>query len=266
MIKKNLIGILIAGSLLHSSMTAFAAPVTMPDGTVFDPEYYAQAYPDVTAEVGTSLESLYGHYKTYGQYEGRHPIAPVQGAGSPARQATVLGNAVVSPENPYSGRTVTVPASGLTVDGLAYPDHIKAALGNGTVLQYDGHGTIYGGYVAAAASADTVTVSYDLMASADGVSFHRLPASTVYIFYIREAATSKVAGIFTDPENGGFSLSANGGARTFNVNDPRQVWLIDSATGRLLTDSPLPNGDYFITVGPTTSGSPTASNIFTVYR
>jgi len=56
-----------------------AAPVTLPDGTVFDPEFYAQQYPDVAAAVGTSPQALYNHYILFGKAEGRAAYA---GAGT----------------------------------------------------------------------------------------------------------------------------------------------------------------------------------------
>lgn len=43
-----LIGIL-AAAMLQTSMTAFAAPKQMSDGTVFDAAYYASSNPDVKA-------------------------------------------------------------------------------------------------------------------------------------------------------------------------------------------------------------------------
>ena len=56
---------------LASSMTAFAAPEVMPDGGVFDAEYYAQNNPDVVAAFGTDKELLYSHYVNCGKAEGR---------------------------------------------------------------------------------------------------------------------------------------------------------------------------------------------------
>lgn len=56
---------------LGSGMTAYAAPETMPDGTVFDSAYYAEKNPDVAAVVGTDTNALYQHYKSYGAGEGR---------------------------------------------------------------------------------------------------------------------------------------------------------------------------------------------------
>ncbi|MBR4542718.1 MAG: hypothetical protein IKO53_00770 [Lachnospiraceae bacterium] len=50
---------------------AEAAPEIMPDGTVFDGEYYAANNPDVVAAMGTSTAALYAHYQVCGKTEGR---------------------------------------------------------------------------------------------------------------------------------------------------------------------------------------------------
>lgn len=70
-----LIGFLTA-VMLQTSMTAFAAPRRMSDGTVFDAEYYAGSNPDVKAVFGTNEQNLYLHYKMFGKNEGRLPVAP----------------------------------------------------------------------------------------------------------------------------------------------------------------------------------------------
>lgn len=69
--KRKTVTALMAALCVGSSMTAYAAPETMPDGTVFDAEYYTQAYPDVVAELGTDKDALYNHYVTFGRNEGR---------------------------------------------------------------------------------------------------------------------------------------------------------------------------------------------------
>lgn len=74
--KKIVMGLILAGFLLKNTAIAYAAPVPMPDGTLFDAVYYAQAYPDVTAEIGTDADALYNHYITHGRAEGRLPAAP----------------------------------------------------------------------------------------------------------------------------------------------------------------------------------------------
>lgn len=73
--KKTLLAAMAATMVLSSSLTAFAAPETMPDGTIFDAEYYAQNNPDVVAVFGTDKDVLFTHYTTYGKTEGRLPYA-----------------------------------------------------------------------------------------------------------------------------------------------------------------------------------------------
>ena len=57
-----------------------AAPETMPDGTVFDADYYAQQNPDVVAALGADPGMLYRHYVLAGKTEGRLPCAPAGAA------------------------------------------------------------------------------------------------------------------------------------------------------------------------------------------
>ncbi len=47
----------------------------MPDGGVFDAEFYAAAYPDVVAVYGTEEAALYQHYRLHGRAEGRQGSA-----------------------------------------------------------------------------------------------------------------------------------------------------------------------------------------------
>lgn len=61
--------------LLCGSITVMASPKTMPDGTVFDAEYYAQNNPDVVAAYGTDENLLFEHYVQYGKGEGRLPAS-----------------------------------------------------------------------------------------------------------------------------------------------------------------------------------------------
>lgn len=79
---RNLLSKLIGGALLCGIMffgshsTSWAAPEQMPDGTVFDAEYYAANNPDVVAVLGTDKTVLYTHYQTSGMKEGRLPYDP----------------------------------------------------------------------------------------------------------------------------------------------------------------------------------------------
>ncbi|MCR5738237.1 MAG: hypothetical protein K6G43_00295 [Lachnospiraceae bacterium] len=54
-------------------VVSHAAPQTMPDGAIFDPEYYAAHNPDVVAVMGDSAANLYAHYVFFGKNEGRLP-------------------------------------------------------------------------------------------------------------------------------------------------------------------------------------------------
>jgi hypothetical protein len=76
-----------------TSFTVLAAPRTMPDGTVFDPEYYAAANPDVVAALGTNPDVLYKHYKNYGIKEGRKPYADAAASAQTAAPQTASSGA-----------------------------------------------------------------------------------------------------------------------------------------------------------------------------
>lgn len=52
---------------------AYAAPKQMWDGNIFDPEFYAATYPDVTTVFGSDENLLYQHYLICGIGEGRLP-------------------------------------------------------------------------------------------------------------------------------------------------------------------------------------------------
>lgn len=72
--KKRLIMALIVGVMtLTSAIPVLAAPKQMPDGTVFDAEYYAANNPDVVAALGTEEVNMYTHYVMFGKNEGRKP-------------------------------------------------------------------------------------------------------------------------------------------------------------------------------------------------
>lgn len=61
---------------LGTGISAEASPVIMPDGYLFDPEYYAENNPDVVAAFGEDPTALYQHFKKYGAEEGRLPWDP----------------------------------------------------------------------------------------------------------------------------------------------------------------------------------------------
>ena len=75
---------------------AMAAPLQMPDGNVFDAEYYAQQNPDVVAVLGTDPALLYRHYLTCGKTEGRLPYAKEIGPDYAQARIKVFSAVVVA--------------------------------------------------------------------------------------------------------------------------------------------------------------------------
>ena len=68
----------VAGTMclwLAFGASAMAQEREMPDGQKFDAEFYAAAYPDVAAEIGTAEADLYQHYGTCGRGEGSRAYA-----------------------------------------------------------------------------------------------------------------------------------------------------------------------------------------------
>ena len=57
-------------------LSALAAPEVMPDGNVFDAQYYADNNPDVVNALGRDKTVLYQHYLLCGKAEGRLPYDP----------------------------------------------------------------------------------------------------------------------------------------------------------------------------------------------
>ncbi len=64
--------VMVAGS----GITVQASPERMPDGTLFDSDYYAETYPDLMQIFGRDTTKLYQHYKNYGKAEGRAALPP----------------------------------------------------------------------------------------------------------------------------------------------------------------------------------------------
>ena len=72
--------VMLAAVSAFAPLKANAEPELMPDGTLFDAEFYAKAYPDVVAVYGTTDAAvMYKHYCQYGKKEGRLPYAPAGG-------------------------------------------------------------------------------------------------------------------------------------------------------------------------------------------
>ena len=69
-------------AVLTFNVNVQAAPKTMPDGTVFDAEYYAASNPDVVAAFGNNADIMYVHYVLFGKAEGRLAVAPGTATGT----------------------------------------------------------------------------------------------------------------------------------------------------------------------------------------
>ncbi len=83
--------LLVAVMLIGNCMVVSAAPQTMPDGTVFDAEYYAQSNPDVVAVFGADANTLYQHYVNFGRAEGRLPYAGATASVTPSAGTVAAG-------------------------------------------------------------------------------------------------------------------------------------------------------------------------------
>ena len=95
-----------------------AVEIVMPDGTVFDPVYYAQWNPDVAATMGTSRFQLYKHYIEYGRAEGR--VYHEQTINQYAGEDGLLYRDDIQP-NGVTIRTIMDPATGATVQDTINP-------------------------------------------------------------------------------------------------------------------------------------------------
>ncbi len=72
--KAAALSVTVGAMLAGNGIVANAQPKEMKDGTVFDAEYYAQRYADVTAVYGTDETSLFQHYTDYGKSENREAV------------------------------------------------------------------------------------------------------------------------------------------------------------------------------------------------
>ncbi len=81
-LRPALLLIIAIGLVLSLKTTANAAPLNMPDGTVFDPIYYADTYPDLKAAFGYNEKDLWAHYDKYGRNEGRACTGNTEAVGT----------------------------------------------------------------------------------------------------------------------------------------------------------------------------------------
>ena len=74
-VKKVMAAMAAAAIMAGSSMTAEATPARMPDGTLFDSDYYVESNMDLMPVFGRDTRLLYQHYVMCGKAEGRAPLS-----------------------------------------------------------------------------------------------------------------------------------------------------------------------------------------------
>lgn len=112
--KKIMMMLLAMGMMFEGGMTAYAAPVRMEDGTLFDSDYYAETYPDLMAAYGRNTGKLYQHYVKYGKAEGRLGLSPDKYV-YPELPAPASGDTYTAEELIAAYRTI-IEANGITWD------------------------------------------------------------------------------------------------------------------------------------------------------
>lgn len=74
--KKIMMTLLAMGMMICSNkLTAEALPDRMPDGVLFDSDYYVESNPDLMPIFGRDTQLLYQHYVNCGKAEGRKPLS-----------------------------------------------------------------------------------------------------------------------------------------------------------------------------------------------
>lgn len=74
--KRTILIICIAVVGLLKPISASASPEYKGDGYIFDAEFYASEYPEITEVIGSEPNILFEHYRNSGWKEGRYPYAP----------------------------------------------------------------------------------------------------------------------------------------------------------------------------------------------
>lgn len=141
----------------RASLRVQAAPVTFPDGTVFDPEYYANAYPEVKAAFGNDSLKLWLHYYQFGREEGRAGVATDTASAPPAAGKQVTAEQIASvtataeaalkqnaaaapaakPAAAAANSAATAPAAAVTFDPVFYANNnpdVKKAFGTDAAM------------------------------------------------------------------------------------------------------------------------------------
>lgn len=124
--------IVITFVVLLNKIDVVANPRTMPDGGLFDVNYYISHNQDVAYALGVYEDVLYNHYKLFGKAEGRLPYDPSY-------------NISLSVINTKTNATLPLPNEDIfdpAYYAKAYPD-VVAALGNDSNTLYQ-HYVLFG--------------------------------------------------------------------------------------------------------------------------
>ncbi len=111
--------IALALSVCCPAVNAKSSTMKLSDGTVFDPVFYAERYPDVVEALGNDAKALANHYLQYGKAEGRLPAAPAS-----AKTMTLADGSVFDPEY-YAAQYPEIAAALGTDPAVLADDYLK---------------------------------------------------------------------------------------------------------------------------------------------
>lgn len=116
-------------------MTAHAEGVKLPDGTLFEPKYYADSNPDVAASLGTSADVLADHYWNHGIQEGRLPYVGANDVSAATVIALVNEYRVSNGLNAFTVDSRLMSAAQTRATELASSQHFAHSRPNGAKWQ-----------------------------------------------------------------------------------------------------------------------------------
>ena len=149
---KKITSIILAISLtVLCGMTAFAAPKVMPDGQIFDPEFYAVTYPEINAVAQNNEALLYNHWIQCGKELGYLPYAGYVAEVGAQTQLGVSTDASTIDQTPVQqtqsvkagvaavptpGMTVYLPKSGKKYHSISNCGNMDAAKAEPVTIEY----------------------------------------------------------------------------------------------------------------------------------
>lgn len=124
--KKLMTGLLICLLVLAQVLPVSAQAKVMPDGNLFDVQYYITHNPDVVARLGDDEMVLYQHYLTFGRNEGRRGVAPtVYRSSAKSPYEFVMADGAVFDATYYLANNPDVYNAGITTVEGAYQHYLN---------------------------------------------------------------------------------------------------------------------------------------------